>query len=218
MSSFPWRENNEEEGLMGTPPPVSKLTSYYNKRNRVFRIAAFVIFILVALASIIVVVSFQIDSHKHDHQESLSWLPPHREVNKIFRQSNESEEASQEGRGFVEFTDKKVPTPNSSERRAAISVFHQLHCLEMLQIGYLAAASGKPEDIDQGSGHLWHCWDYLRQAIMCHGDTTLEWVHQGDPGSSGWGYEHKCNDYEAVFSWAKTHKLVLPPSELRILP
>ncbi|KAI1345564.1 hypothetical protein F5Y01DRAFT_320652 [Xylaria sp. FL0043] len=112
-----------------------------------------------------------------------------------------------DGGGYVDFKDENVPIPKPSERRAVLSVFHQLQCLQMLQMGYLAAASGKPEYVDQGSGHIWHCWDYLRQAIICHGDTTLEWAHQGDPGSNGWGYEHKCNDDEAVFSWTEEHKI-----------
>lgn len=132
----------------------------------------------------------------------------------------------QEGGGFVDFKDEDVSNPPLSERRAVLSVFHQLHCLvraippcassstgrltllkqEMLRTGYFAAVAGNPEDVDQGPGHLSHCWDYLHQAITCHGDTTMEWVHEGDPGSSGWGYEHQCNDFTAIFSWVEARK------------
>ncbi|KAI3341146.1 hypothetical protein F4824DRAFT_516341 [Ustulina deusta] len=95
-----------------------------------------------------------------------------------------------------------------SERRGVVSVFHQLHCLRMIRTGYFAAVTGNPEEIDQGPGHLGHCWDYLQQAITCNADTTLEWVHEGDPGSSGWGYEHKCYDIDAIFAWVEVHKTV----------
>ncbi|KAI0203470.1 hypothetical protein F4808DRAFT_416689 [Astrocystis sublimbata] len=111
-----------------------------------------------------------------------------------------------EGRGFVEFNDTIASDPPAPGRLAAISVFHQLHCLEMIRIGYFATVAGDPDAVDQGPRHLSHCWDFLRQSIMCHGDTTLEWVHGDNPGSSGWGYEHQCNDFEALFSWAEEHR------------
>ena len=56
--------------------------------------------------------------------------------------------------------------------------------------------------------HHWrHCFDYLRQALMCNADTTLEEMgmdHQGALGSvNGWGTEHVCKDWEAMKDWAE---------------
>lgn len=53
-----------------------------------------------------------------------------------------------------------------------LDVFHQLHCLDSLR------RATYPEAYEhEGSPHHWHlhinhCIDYLRQAIMCHGDTS----------------------------------------------
>ncbi|KAK1994570.1 hypothetical protein LX36DRAFT_693070 [Colletotrichum falcatum] len=53
-----------------------------------------------------------------------------------------------------------------------LDVFHQLHCLDSLR------RASYPEAYKHGgSSHTWHlhldhCIDYLRQAIMCHGDTS----------------------------------------------
>ncbi|KAI1297953.1 hypothetical protein F5Y03DRAFT_368785 [Xylaria venustula] len=78
----------------------------------------------------------------------------------------------------------------------------------MIRTGYFVAAAGNPDNVEQGPGHLGHCWDYLQQAITCSGDRTLEFVHEGDPGSSGWGYEHQCNDFSAIFAWVEDRKTV----------
>jgi hypothetical protein len=41
--------------------------------------------------------------------------------------------------------------------------------------------------------HIAHCFDYLRQAIMCAGDMTLEWANwKGkEPRIDGWGMKHR---------------------------
>lgn len=47
--------------------------------------------------------------------------------------------------------------------------------------------------------HLSHCFDELRQAILCAGDTTIE----GETyESDGWGATHQCKDIDAVIKWA----------------
>jgi hypothetical protein len=55
--------------------------------------------------------------------------------------------------------------------------------------------------------HINHCFDYLRQAVMCSGDTTLEKAVVGDDGNveriiEGWGVEHQCRDYDAIYAFA----------------
>ncbi|GAW20655.1 hypothetical protein ANO14919_101630 [Xylariales sp. No.14919] len=217
MPSFPWREENEEAAglISGSSSPSPKARSYYKKHTSLCRIVAFLTFVVLALASIITVVLLRMNPHKHQEIVVSLSLPPQRQTNVTFQPKDifgrepsvESDKAWDslfpEGGGYVWFNGTDVPKPPMSESRAVISVFHQLHCLEMIRIGYFAAASGNPEDVDQGPGHLSHCFDYLHQAIMCHGDTTLEWVHEGDPGTSGWGYAHRCHDFAAIFSWVE---------------
>lgn len=76
----------------------------------------------------------------------------------------------------------------------------------MTRAGYFSAKSGNLDEVNVV--HLSHCWDYLRQAIMCHSDTTLEWLHAPPDnfGSTGWGYEHQCRDYDAIFKFVTKHR------------
>lgn len=52
-------------------------------------------------------------------------------------------------------------------------------------------------------GHLPHCFEYLRQTIMCCGDTALEGQQttfpKGFVGSDGWDAKHVCKDYDAIY-------------------
>lgn len=60
--------------------------------------------------------------------------------------------------------------------------------------------------------NLNRCFDYLRQAIMCAGDTTLETALVGSdgvmvPGFDGWGDVHECRSFEAIFDFAAAHRV-----------
>lgn len=58
--------------------------------------------------------------------------------------------------------------------------------------------------------HIYHCFDYVRQALMCNGDTTLEKVREVNGrlvrGVDGWGVEHECRDYDAIYTYAEAHR------------
>ena len=64
--------------------------------------------------------------------------------------------------------------------------------------------------------HLGHCLDYIRQAIMCTGDMTLEKaaLHKSveDPdgpeviGVRGWGTAHECKSWEAIYDFTRQHR------------
>lgn len=109
------------------------------------------------------------------------------------------------------------------EQHAMVAVFHQLHCLVSslqdtkalavltldyqyaIREGYFSLRSGDPDKVPVG--HLGHCWDYIRQSIMCNSDSTLEWVQpEGIKGSTGWGYQHTCKDFGAIYSWAEENR------------
>ncbi|KAE8364652.1 hypothetical protein BDV27DRAFT_145155 [Aspergillus caelatus] len=116
------------------------------------------------------------------------------------------------GRGFVNINnDTALPDQpgldqSLPQQRAMISVFHQLHCIYMTREGYYAAREGNLDQVN--AAHLMHCWDYLRQAVMCNADTTLEWLPAppNDRGSTGWGYEHTCRDFDAISRWAEENR------------
>jgi hypothetical protein len=62
------------------------------------------------------------------------------------------------------------------------------------------------------AGHTEHCFDYLKQAIICHGDTTLEKAHLHNEtkyGSIklGWGDVHQCRNHETIINFAAQNSI-----------
>ncbi|KAM7212464.1 protein of unknown function (DUF3328) domain containing protein [Rhypophila decipiens] len=92
------------------------------------------------------------------------------------------------------------------------SVTHQLHCLHAI-IGTVAAlTSNQPEKgPDEGAWHLAHCFEYLRQTIMCCGDVALEGqattFPDGMTGSDGWDATHVCKDYNAILEYLEDNRV-----------
>lgn len=118
---------------------------------------------------------------------------------------------SSESRGYVRFDEKDsydLPQPYITpiDRYTEgpgymVTLYHQLHCLsylvEHLQAGYSGARL-----TEEVAHHAAHCFDYIRQGIMCAADTTLEGQTEAGPG---WGSKHECKDYDAVLKWANEH-------------
>ncbi|KAI1489094.1 hypothetical protein F5X96DRAFT_642251 [Biscogniauxia mediterranea] len=85
------------------------------------------------------------------------------------------------------------------------SMTHQLHCLHSIAEAY-AALTQTPAKVPRTNGwNLSHCFDYLRQSIMCCGDVALEGQQTTFPagfdGSDGWDAKHVCKNYEQVFQY-----------------
>lgn len=74
---------------------------------------------------------------------------------------------------------------------------------------YLAAAYqtgfGGENLTHEVAHHSAHCFDYLRQSILCAADTSLEGKTEAGPG---WGSKHQCKDYDAVLAWANERTVV----------
>ncbi|KAF7190114.1 Oxidase ustYa [Pseudocercospora fuligena] len=111
----------------------------------------------------------------------------------------------------------KIPTYTTS-------VTHQLHCLFMimhgmndlaLNQGSFAARNENGEGLtregEDPAEHLNHCFDYLRQAIMCHGDTALEGAQTtfGEEvgGSDGWNVKHVCKPWDKIHDWLEERRI-----------
>ena len=102
----------------------------------------------------------------------------------------------------IEWPDKTVFTT---------SLTHQLHCLFAVVQTY----SGLKANITLPEDHHWHmihCFDYMRQAIMCSADMSLEGLETTFPdhngGSDGWDSKH------SRFSFTTNSKLILPTEML----
>jgi hypothetical protein len=91
-----------------------------------------------------------------------------------------------------------------NDRTFHVSLFHQLHCLDVIRVGYL---TNRTHAFD----HIQHCLRYLRQILVCHADTTLEddipqfvdggWTHS----ANGVGSIHRCKDWTVLRRWAADH-------------
>ncbi|EDU44873.1 repeatdomain containing protein [Pyrenophora tritici-repentis] len=81
------------------------------------------------------------------------------------------------------------------------SMTHQLHCLYAVVAVYSGMTSGHTLE-DDHHWHMIHCFDYMRQAIMCSADMALEGLETTFPdhngGSDGWDSRHVCKDPKAV--------------------
>ncbi|KAF8558179.1 hypothetical protein OG21DRAFT_1405687 [Imleria badia] len=90
------------------------------------------------------------------------------------------------------------------DRTFHVSLFHQLHCLDVIRVGYLTNRTHTFE-------HIQHCLRYLRQILVCHADTTLEddipqfvegsWTHS----ANGIGSVHRCKDWTVLRQWVADH-------------
>ncbi|KAI1258773.1 hypothetical protein F5Y18DRAFT_327458 [Xylariaceae sp. FL1019] len=112
------------------------------------------------------------------------------------------------GRGFVELEDGDP----GRKKRYCVSAFHQLHCLDMLRRGYYSAAGSSSNGAVERHSHadqpvhMQHCFDYIRQALMCAADATLEERDETISGVKGWGTTHQCRDFEALQRWTSDHR------------
>ncbi|KAH9825903.1 Mycotoxin biosynthesis protein UstYa-like [Teratosphaeria destructans] len=87
----------------------------------------------------------------------------------------------------------------------AVSMFHSLHCLSGIRRAIQELAAGETTMAElQASPHVPHCFDYLRQAILCFADDTWERPRDaegrlnGDEGAgtiSGYFDTHVCRDH-----------------------
>ncbi|EFX06675.1 hypothetical protein CMQ_6996 [Grosmannia clavigera kw1407] len=103
------------------------------------------------------------------------------------------------------------PAPHNPETHTVygISMFHQLHCLNFLHSAFTpeAVAHLTPDQIVL---HRDHCLDFIRQGIMCAGDSTFEPVTK--TGINGMGVTHKCRSFDKMYSWAYKHRSDKPTS------
>lgn len=67
-------------------------------------------------------------------------------------------------------------------------------------------ANGKEPHMDVALPHTEHCFDYIRQSLMCAADSALEKRNDTIGGVTGWGTSHQCRDFSALQEWAEMHR------------
>ncbi|KAM7208540.1 protein of unknown function (DUF3328) domain containing protein [Naviculisporaceae sp. PSN 640] len=128
--------------------------------------------------------------------------------------------------GFVHIPDPAYFNlkPNSGvvkgvENVYMISAMHQLHCLEKLQTMFVRLRQGAVPGVNVsgklGAAAAWemnhqaHCFDYLRQGVICAADGTLESPDEGpEAGQSplrGWGVAHTCRSWDGLMAFRREH-------------
>lgn len=105
---------------------------------------------------------------------------------------------------------------NPGKDAYAIAVFHELHCLMHIS-GYLDKLvlknRNKDLTLDESEiAHNDHCFNYLRNALVCCGDTTLEGQSQTPmlqdvPGTDGTGAVHICRNYDEITAWVEGRRI-----------
>ncbi|KAL2071628.1 hypothetical protein VTL71DRAFT_12863 [Oculimacula yallundae] len=91
----------------------------------------------------------------------------------------------------------------------SLSITHQLHCLAVIR-HVIMNYEKKDKSRYAGHGHEYHCIDYIRQSILCAGDTTLDHaaIVKGSDGVdrrlgfTGANSTHQCRDWDAIRTWA----------------
>ncbi|KAI0516713.1 hypothetical protein F5B22DRAFT_176711 [Xylaria bambusicola] len=104
-----------------------------------------------------------------------------------------------------------VKHPKLAPNVAGVAVFHELHCLNILRVAYFASLDGTLAELggdDQeanhrtSSHHIRHCFEYLRQSLICLADSNLEDMNYTARGISGWQTERTCRNFEGLKTWA----------------
>jgi hypothetical protein len=57
---------------------------------------------------------------------------------------------------------------------------------------------------DKNAHHTLHCIDWIRQALLCNADLTLDSTE--DLHLFGQGSTHQCRDFSKVKAWAEQHR------------
>ena len=100
-----------------------------------------------------------------------------------------------------QLVNKTIPIAGDEDHfPVLISVFHELHCLDSIRHLYFGHTKGFDKDpvINKAvlsPGHIDHCFDSLRQTIMCGGDISpvpYQWVPSAQKALGSLGVQHTC--------------------------
>ncbi|KAI3323861.1 hypothetical protein HD806DRAFT_76421 [Xylariaceae sp. AK1471] len=88
-----------------------------------------------------------------------------------------------------------------------LDVFHQLHCLDSLRRAVYPDSYPHQASPRTWQLHMDHCVDYLRQTIMCHGDTTpvhYRWITSVHRYGPDFASTHYCpRQFEDIVAWSR---------------
>ena len=80
---------------------------------------------------------------------------------------------------------------------------HNLHCLKILYLAMKEFQANEEQSIPWE--HLSHCFDSIRQQLVCDADDTLRAGYAGQEGISGIGQSRVCRNWDVYEAWARNH-------------
>ncbi|KAK0652623.1 tat pathway signal sequence [Cercophora newfieldiana] len=92
-----------------------------------------------------------------------------------------------------------------------LDVFHQLHCLNQIRMGYYPRRYNTSMTNPDGTVsydqwlHIDHCIESLRQSIMCHSDigfNTFKWLDDKKITQPMLNDMHMCRNFDKIREWA----------------
>ncbi|KAK8055069.1 hypothetical protein PG993_000296, partial [Apiospora rasikravindrae] len=109
------------------------------------------------------------------------------------------------GQGVV-----RLPLPNDFNNGLwNIAAYHTLHCLFTMRESFFTFYNMaiKPEALKAGNPayilkHGRHCFEYIRQALMCNPDLSLEPVEEVTGRLIQWGFKRQCKNFTEISAWA----------------
>jgi hypothetical protein len=97
-------------------------------------------------------------------------------------------------------------TAINSELNCLYDIMNSVNDLT-LNGGSLGTAKGGQDPAE----HLSYCFDYLRQSLMCHGDTALEGTQTSlgadIDATDGWNVRHICKPWDRIYTWLDRRKI-----------
>ncbi|KAK7696270.1 hypothetical protein QCA50_000923 [Cerrena zonata] len=119
------------------------------------------------------------------------------------------------------------PIPGNEENYViALSVFHQLHCLNVLRKAhyheyYRDPVTGNidnisPQDLND---HVSHCLDSIRQSLMCSSDISVivwQWSTKQNLSLPRMDTARSCRNFDKIADWARDHRSVHFDSSVRM--
>ncbi|KAJ7446319.1 hypothetical protein FB451DRAFT_1567858 [Mycena latifolia] len=96
---------------------------------------------------------------------------------------------------------------------AELDVFHELHCLNMIRkaLDPEYYPDWNIKAVERAREHVSHCVDWIRQAIMCHSDTSVivwQWNTRYNQSTPRARVPHTCRNFEPIQEWGRRNALV----------
>ncbi|KAL8715404.1 MAG: hypothetical protein Q9220_000737 [cf. Caloplaca sp. 1 TL-2023] len=84
-----------------------------------------------------------------------------------------------------------------------LNAHHNLHCMKSLRLAMIQFHTNTEQTVPWG--HVLHCFDVLREEIICNADDTPRYTGFQPDQASGLGQVRMCKDWTQLDAWSKAH-------------